>query len=147
MSSIGQRLRQLRAHLGVTQNELSSRARISRTYISDVEAERRQPSKNFLMSLNESFSASPSWLLTGEGPMILETEEERNDRLAREILGTDLTATRQIMSKIPDELLADETVNQIVEIMLNLDEESRQEMLRFAKKEQLLAELMKERAG
>jgi transcriptional regulator with XRE-family HTH domain len=41
----------------------------------------------------------------------------------------------------------DETTDELVQIVKDMDEDERKEVLRLAKKEQLLAKLLKERAG
>jgi transcriptional regulator with XRE-family HTH domain len=80
ITTVGGRVRLLRKSLGLTSVELSKRTGINRTYISDVESNRREPSRNFLDSLNATFNASYDWLLTGQGEMFLAKEDETASR-------------------------------------------------------------------
>ncbi|MBF0438258.1 MAG: helix-turn-helix transcriptional regulator [Magnetococcales bacterium] len=58
--------------MDLTQKTLSERMGLSRAYIADVEAGRKDPSRNFLVRLTENINVSGDWLLSGVGSMFLE---------------------------------------------------------------------------
>jgi transcriptional regulator with XRE-family HTH domain len=65
MATVGERIRQRRLELGLTQRELASEG-ISYAYISRLEANARQPSIKALRKLAPKLGVSPYWLETGE---------------------------------------------------------------------------------
>ncbi|MBF0614858.1 MAG: helix-turn-helix transcriptional regulator [Magnetococcales bacterium] len=66
------RLKTLRKELDLTQQELSDRIGVSRAYIADVEAGRKEPSRNFILKMSERMQISGDWLLSGAGEMFLD---------------------------------------------------------------------------
>ena len=65
MSSIGERIRQRRLELGLSQRELASEG-VSYAYISRLEANARQPSIRALRKLAPKLDVTVHWLETGE---------------------------------------------------------------------------------
>ena len=66
-SAIGDRLREFRRALDLTQEALADRAGIARADVSLVESGKRKPSRNMLEALRRVFEVSTDWLLYGEG--------------------------------------------------------------------------------
>ncbi|SDY54664.1 XRE family transcriptional regulator [Citreimonas salinaria] len=87
----GQRLKAWRGQQKLSQRRLGSELGVSQGYISDIEAGRSEPSRNFLRKLSERFGVSADWLLYGEDHKLLHRvgeewrapnpEEERELRL------------------------------------------------------------------
>jgi transcriptional regulator with XRE-family HTH domain len=65
MSSVGDRIRQRRLELGLSQRELASEG-VSYAYISRLEANTRQPSTKALRKLSPKLAVSVHWLETGK---------------------------------------------------------------------------------
>jgi transcriptional regulator with XRE-family HTH domain len=65
-STVGERLRTRRGDLGWTQDELASRAGISKGYLSDLENNKRSVGADTLLELSEALSVSLDYLMKGE---------------------------------------------------------------------------------
>ncbi|KPP87900.1 MAG: Helix-turn-helix domain [Rhodobacteraceae bacterium HLUCCO07] len=63
----GQRLAKWRKERGLSQRALGSQLDVSQGYISDIEAGRSEPSRNFLIRLQERFGLRADYILYGEG--------------------------------------------------------------------------------
>jgi transcriptional regulator with XRE-family HTH domain len=121
ITTTGERIRLLRKTLGLSAVELSKKTSINRTYISDVEGNKREPSRNFLDSLNKTFNASYDWLLTGKGTMFLPEEDDASN----------------------GEATADEIINEIMRLLANMDEQGKQAVLLSARQAERIARLEK----
>lgn len=64
MRAVGLAIREFREEIGVSQEELGYRAGLHRTYVSDVERGRRNPTVVTLQSLADSLNVNPSDILT-----------------------------------------------------------------------------------
>ena len=60
---LGEELRKARERVGITQEELSFRANVHRTYISQLENDKKSPTVDLLFRLCESLDLSASQLL------------------------------------------------------------------------------------
>ena len=76
-ATVGERIRQRRLELGISQRDLASEG-VSSAYLSRVEANARQPSVKALRKLAPKLGVSPYWLETGE--------EDPAETLARLVL-------------------------------------------------------------
>jgi transcriptional regulator with XRE-family HTH domain len=96
ITAVGERIRQRRLALGLSQRQIASEG-VSHAYISRIEANTRQPSVKALRKLAPKLGVSLHWLETGrDGPaeelarLVLEHRgrplPERADSLARSIL-------------------------------------------------------------
>ncbi len=79
----GQRLASWRKNQHLSQRALGSAMGVSQGYISDIEAGRSEPSRNFLQLLSEKFGISADWLLYGRGeptarPADMSTHSDHN---------------------------------------------------------------------
>ena len=64
-SSIGIRLRQLRQHHKLTQEEISKIGGVSRSYYSQIETDKKNPPISFLIALKKSLNIDINFLLCG----------------------------------------------------------------------------------
>jgi transcriptional regulator with XRE-family HTH domain len=80
---VGDRIRELRKALGLTQEEFASRLHISKGFLSNLEKGVRRPSDQLLRLIAYEFSSSENWLKTGEGTMFVSPEETANDLVTR----------------------------------------------------------------
>ncbi|MEI4195233.1 helix-turn-helix domain-containing protein [Roseovarius sp. E0-M6] len=70
----GQSLKEWRVSQELTQRDLSDAMGVSRGYIGDIEAGRSEPSRNFLIRLQERFGLRADYILYGAGdPVAPET--------------------------------------------------------------------------
>lgn len=63
LRAVGDAIRQYRSRAGVSQEELGRLAGLHRTYVSDVERGRRNPTAMTLLSLAHTLGTTPSELL------------------------------------------------------------------------------------
>ena len=66
MATTGERIREVRATLGITQDELAEKAGISKGFLSDVENNNRNISSEYLLRIANALGASIDYLLRGE---------------------------------------------------------------------------------
>ncbi len=70
-NNYGNRLREIRSLLGISQKDFASKMGIAASFLSEVEKEKTKPGYNFLIKLAEVFDINPSWLLLERGGMFL----------------------------------------------------------------------------
>ncbi|MCF8382440.1 MAG: helix-turn-helix domain-containing protein [Chlorobium sp.] len=70
--SLGQRVRLLRDHLELRQDEFGARVGISGNRISEIENGKGGTTASVLMSLCREFPVNPEWVLSGRGKMLKE---------------------------------------------------------------------------
>ncbi len=69
--NIGERIRQFREAMGLSQEALGDAIGMSHGQVSKFELSRFQPSKRFLNGMMVRFGANPDWILTGQGEMYI----------------------------------------------------------------------------
>ena len=67
--TINQRIKLLREHLGLSQDEFASQIGLSRKMLSRYEKGKNVPSEKTLRLIEQTFSVNPSWLREGKGEM------------------------------------------------------------------------------
>lgn len=72
MSTLGERVRQLRAQHRLSQHEFAESIGISQSFLSDIERDLKIPGGETLLSLKRSFSVSLDWLIAGELELLVE---------------------------------------------------------------------------
>jgi DNA-binding XRE family transcriptional regulator len=65
-STVGERIRERRTQLGWTQDELATRASVSKGYLSDLENNKRSVGADTLLDLSEALNLSLDYLMKGE---------------------------------------------------------------------------------
>lgn len=73
MATTGERIKARRIELGKTQDEVATKANITKGFLSDVENGRRNVGADTLLELATALSVSLDYLMTGE---IVETEQK-----------------------------------------------------------------------
>lgn len=66
-STVGRNVRRYRLAMALTQEELAFRTGMDRTYLSDIERGRGNPSVSILEALGEVLAVHPALLLVDEG--------------------------------------------------------------------------------
>lgn len=69
--SIGDRIKELRKALGLTQQEFADKIGIKRNSFANYETGRNTPLDAIIVSICREFNVSESWLRTGEGEMFI----------------------------------------------------------------------------
>jgi transcriptional regulator with XRE-family HTH domain len=100
MATTGDRIREIREELAMTQDRLAELAGISKGFLSDVENNKRNISSDNLLKIADALGASADYLLRGETkqarrrmPVIIPSELSQ----AAEELGLSYTETLQVL--------------------------------------------------
>jgi len=116
---IGDRLKELRKTLGLTQQEFADRLGIKRTAVATYEVGKSNPGDSVVMLVCSKLSVNEAWLRTGEGEMFREVQRDK-----------------QIQAFI-DEILTDEPEGpkaRLVAALAELDERGWEMLVSLAKK-------------
>lgn len=104
MPEIGDRIRQVRKQLGLTQNEFGKRLGVSGSYIGMIENGKKAISKKILMGLMDDFRVSIDWLVLGEEIPITEELTKKYGPSATVLTGIERSAINIIRNlKRPSE--------------------------------------------
>ncbi len=110
--SIGKRIKEIRANLHLTSNELAEKLNIPVRTIGSYEREEAQPSPKFLNALIENYYININWLLTGKGNMFISNRTE-----------ADINYIAQLKDRLN---LSDEEISGLIDI---LDSDASREMV------------------
>ena len=84
---MGERIKELRSVLRLTQEDFSSRVSLARNTVANYECGRREPNNSVITLICREFDVNEDWLRTGEGDMFIEMpEDEELGRYIGEIL-------------------------------------------------------------
>jgi transcriptional regulator with XRE-family HTH domain len=83
LSSIGERLRQIRQETGLTQTQLAQKVGIRPQHINGIERGQKTPSDQLIRSISRELGIREEWLREGKEPIYLPAEEEVKKLLAR----------------------------------------------------------------
>lgn len=73
---MNERIKKLRSHLELTQEEFSSKIGLSRNFIAQVESGIKKPSSRTISDICEKFNVNEEWLLNGTGEMFVNLPKE-----------------------------------------------------------------------
>ena len=73
--SIGQRIQKVREHFNLSRKEFIQVVKVNLSTISRIEADKQKPSDIFLDALMAQFLVNPDWVRTGEGNMLISSQE------------------------------------------------------------------------
>ena len=122
--SCGSRLKQVREIMGFTQAGLGEKLGFKWTKIKDIEIGKQKLTPEIALDIEQKFSFSFRWLLTGQGDMTAGVAG----------LNEDYAKKSPIVGRI--------------ELMLaDMNEEAQRDVLKYAEEKKQLAELIKERAN
>ena len=79
--AIGQRLKEFRKKYDIPQKSLALKADINRSFITNVETGKQNPSFDFISKLLINYNISSDWLITGRGQMFLINEIDVLNRI------------------------------------------------------------------
>lgn len=97
--SIGNRLKQLRKELGLTQEAFASRIGSVQNTITGYENDRRNPSAPVISLICREFNVNEEWLREGKGEMFVETSEDEQiaEFVGRTLSGQSETFRRRLI--------------------------------------------------
>lgn len=101
VDTIGSRIAYIRKKSELNQKEFAARLGISQGNLSDMENNKYSPSAATLLSVIRCFNVSIDWLLTGDGPVIIQVKKELEEEL--ESLTEKEIELLTIFEQIPDE--------------------------------------------
>ncbi len=78
LEGVGQRIRSVRGHYGLSQNEFANSLHISRKWLSELENGKKCPSGLLLLGMECRYAISRDWLLGGKGSMLVCSEWNEN---------------------------------------------------------------------
>lgn len=90
MTTINSRLKELRLHLKLTQEDFAARLHVKRGTVTNYELGRNIPSNSVLALIYREFLVSPDWLENGVGEMFIHDAEFSIDAFAKNHGATDL---------------------------------------------------------
>ena len=80
------RIKELRKHLGMTQDAFGAQIGIKKAAVSQIESGRNSLTSQTILMICDKFGANREWLVTGSGPMFRQrTKEEQLGDLFREV--------------------------------------------------------------
>ncbi len=101
MAKVGDRIREIRERLGLTQEELAARSGVSKGFLSDVENDKSSPGSDYLLRIANALGASVDYLLKGEeterpmtAPVVIPQELSK----VAEELGLSYAQTMQVLA-------------------------------------------------
>lgn len=106
---MGERIKELRKALGLTQQQFADKIKVKRNTVAQYEIGRNEPIETVISLICREFNVNENWLRTGEGEMFvtLTKEEELTDFLADLIKGERGDFARRLVSVLsrmtPDE--------------------------------------------
>lgn len=74
--NIGENVKAIRKERKLTQKQLAEKMNISRSYLSDIENNRKNPSSKTLQSLSQKLNVSMAYLITGEKTIEIPSDEK-----------------------------------------------------------------------
>ena len=90
MTTINSRLKELRLHLKLTQEDFAARLHVKRGTVTNYELGRNIPSNSVLALIYREFLVSPDWLENGVGEMFIQDAAFSIDTFAKNHGATDL---------------------------------------------------------
>lgn len=80
IKSLHDRLKVLRAHLGLSQKDFAQEIGFSQSYYSEIENEKVPPNERLFKLIEQTFGVNPKWLRKGEGEMFFEESRKQAER-------------------------------------------------------------------
>lgn len=73
--AIGERVKQLRHYLGISQMDIVRKTGFSSATLSEIESGNRLAGVDFVAAIVESYGVNPNWVIFGTGEMIITSGE------------------------------------------------------------------------
>ena len=88
---MNERIKELRKHLGLTQQEFADKLGVKRGTVANYELIRNEPSNSVVSLICREFNVNETWLRTGEGDMFVQLS--RNEEISL-FMGSVLTGEK-----------------------------------------------------
>lgn len=85
MPTVGERIRKRREELAWTQDDLATKAKISKGFLSDVENGKRSIGADKLLDISRALSLSLDFLMTGKNPREEEGQKSRDVQIPQSL--------------------------------------------------------------
>jgi transcriptional regulator with XRE-family HTH domain len=72
----GQRVKDVRDFLDISQKDFAEKPGAANSFISDIETEKTKPGYDILVKMAHTFNISPNFILPGKGKMFLDEQED-----------------------------------------------------------------------
>jgi transcriptional regulator with XRE-family HTH domain len=69
MKTLHERIKEIRAFLGISQREFSRQIYITQSFYGDIELGKKNPNDRIIQLISTQFKVNKEWLKTGEGEM------------------------------------------------------------------------------
>ncbi|MFQ6860121.1 MAG: helix-turn-helix domain-containing protein [Beduini sp.] len=76
MSSIGQRIKEIRDYYDLTQQQFADELGLKRNSVANYETGRNSPMDVIILSICRTWNISEDWLRSGEGKMLMKMDKE-----------------------------------------------------------------------
>lgn len=73
---MNERIKMLRKHLRITQQEFADRIKVKRNTVATYEMGRSEPSSSAISLICKTFNVNETWLRTGEGEMFIDMSRD-----------------------------------------------------------------------
>lgn len=83
--SVGKRLKKAREYVGLTQKEFAENFGLKWDKIKNIETEKHKLQPDFAESIEQNYSISGWWLLTGKGSMLLENTKGQASQVCAQL--------------------------------------------------------------
>lgn len=98
----------LRKTLGYSQEKFAQKLNLSRNFINQIEAGKKNPSDRTILDICREFNVNEEWLRTGEGEMLIDvTQEEEIANLTYKLLSEESSSFKNrlisALSRLSDE--------------------------------------------
>jgi len=127
--SSGERLKNIRKILKLTQQKMAIKLHITQGFLSSVESDRFSMGAEFLYELNRQLNVNINWLLAGDGPMFL----------------SGLKLAAPVSPDVVDDSSHEERTNKLLEMIAvlgkDMTEEQLRDVLKYTEEKKRLSEL------
>lgn len=120
---MGDRLKQLRKALNLTQQEFADRIGVKRNSFANYETGRNTPIDAIIVSICREFNVNEEWLRTGEGEMFLPVEQD-----------TDIEKLARLLAREENSSFKKQFVSMFVSELESLSDEQWEDFERFVKR-------------
>ncbi|AEF86781.1 helix-turn-helix domain protein [Treponema primitia ZAS-2] len=82
MSTVYERIKEIRTRLGISQVEFSERIFIGKSFYGDIEIGKKKVNKRIIFIISKQFNVNEEWISTGEGEMFTDNPPDiRKEKL------------------------------------------------------------------
>ena len=120
---IGNRIKQLRESLLLTQQDFANLIKVSRSYLGNIESCAKEPSFNFIQSLIETTEVNLNWVITGEGEMYRRPANQAPtiEEIDKNLKGLTEGQRQEILSRTDEMLLINTMRKEVDELREKFD--------------------------